>query len=156
MVPHPAVAQGHPVAGRDGLSLLFLGAIFGASFLFMRIAAPVLGPFLPSMDAVTAGSLGAVVMLGLLCTALAWPILFRLVAAIGPTASSTVTFLVPAFGVAWGAIFLGEPLVMGTLAGALLVLVSVGLVLDVGRPRAPGRRTAGPVRRTDPGAPSIR
>ena len=87
--------------------------------------------------------LAAVAALGLLCTAVGWPILFRLVAAIGPTASSTVTFLVPAFGVVWGSLFLAEPLAPGTLLGAALVVVSVVIVLDIALPVGPPRFLAG-------------
>lgn len=50
-----------------------------------------------------------------------------------------MTFLVPAFGVAWGALFLAEPLAPGTLLAAALVLVSVGLVLDMRGPWPPWR-----------------
>ena len=36
---------GRWMTSRQFLILLFLGAMFGASFLYMRIAAPALGPW---------------------------------------------------------------------------------------------------------------
>lgn len=120
-------------AGRPPLTVAF-GQLVGAT----AILAPGALLTLPS-SAPSGGSLAAVLALGLVCTAVAWPILFRLVGALGPTASSTVTFIVPFFGVAWGAIFLGEPVAPGTLIGAALVLVSIALVLDLRLPRRPAR-----------------
>ncbi len=117
-------------AGQPPLIVAF-GQLVGAT----AILAPGALLTLPSSDP-SADALGAVLALGLVCTAIAWPILFRLVATIGPTASSTVTFIVPFFGVAWGALFLAEPVAPGTLVGAALVLVSIALVLDL---RLPGR-----------------
>jgi drug/metabolite transporter (DMT)-like permease len=77
----------------------------------------------------------ALVALATLSTALAWPLLFKLVAAIGPTASSTVTLLAPAFGIVWGAFVLGEPIGPTLLVGTSLILVSVGLIAGL-RPSA--------------------
>lgn len=46
--------------------------------------------------------------LGLLCTALAYVMFFRLIQRIGPSRALTVTFLIPIFGMLWGALWLGE------------------------------------------------
>lgn len=83
----------------------------------------------PSLDAVA-----AMVVLALLSTALAWPLLFRLVASVGPTASSTVTFVAPAFGIGWGALVLGEHVGPSLLVGAAFVLASVALIVGFGPP----------------------
>jgi drug/metabolite transporter (DMT)-like permease len=82
--------------------------------------------------------------LALLCTAVAYLLYFRLVATVGPTATSTVTFLVPAFGVLFGVLFLGEPLGAGTLAGLGTILLGVALATGV-RP-APPEKPGLPVR----------
>ena len=50
--------------------------------------------------------------LGLVCTAFAYILFFRLLTNIGPVKSMTVTFMTPPFGILWGALFLGEPLSM--------------------------------------------
>jgi drug/metabolite transporter (DMT)-like permease len=56
------------------------------------------------------------------------------VATIGPTASSTVTFLAPAFGIAWGAIVLHEPLGLSLIVGAVLILLGIALIVGVRLP----------------------
>lgn len=67
--------------------------------------------------------------LGLVCGAVAYLLYFRLINDIGPTGALTVTYLVPIFGVAWGVIFLGEPISHGMLAGGALVIAGTVLVL---------------------------
>lgn len=71
----------------------------------------------------------SVLALGLLCSGVAYLLYFRLVADIGPTGALTVTYLVPVFGVAWGVLFLGEPVSAGMLAGGAIVLAGCVLVL---------------------------
>ncbi len=78
------------------------------------------------------GGLGvwsALAALGLLCTALAYIIYFRLIADIGPVRSLTVTFLIPPFGVLWGAVFLGEQITWAHGAGGMLIAIALWLVL---------------------------
>ena len=77
----------------------------------------------------------ALVALATFSTAIAWPLLFKLVAAVGPTASSTVTLLAPAFGIVWGALVLGESIGPTLLLGAGLILISVTLIVGLD-PRA--------------------
>jgi drug/metabolite transporter (DMT)-like permease len=48
-----------------------------------------------------------------------------------PTAASTVTFIVPAFGTAWGALILGEPIGPELIVGAGMIFVSLVLVLGL-------------------------
>ena len=79
----------------------------------------------------TPGALGALAALALVCTALAYVLFFHLLASIGPTKATTVTYLIPVFGSAWGALFLHEPLTWGMLAGLACILGSVVLVNEV-------------------------
>ena len=67
--------------------------------------------------------------LGLVCTAFAYILYFRLLTSIGPIKSMTVTFMIPPFGVLWGALFLDEPLSMAHLYGGLLIAAALWLVL---------------------------
>jgi drug/metabolite transporter (DMT)-like permease len=67
---------------------------------------------------------------------------FHLLASVGPTKSSTVTYLLPLFGMVWGALFLHEPVTSGMLVGMALVLGSVLLVNDVRVGALVGRRAA--------------
>jgi drug/metabolite transporter (DMT)-like permease len=68
---------------------------------------------------------------GTISTAVAWPLFFRVLRRTTPTAASTVTFIVPAFAVTWGSIFLAEPIGMSVLVGFALILVSLTLVLGI-------------------------
>lgn len=67
--------------------------------------------------------------LGLLCTAFAYVLYFRLLTDIGPIKASTTTFLIPIFGVLWGALLLGEPLTWDYLPGCVLIAVALWLVV---------------------------
>jgi len=73
--------------------------------------------------------------LGLVCTALAYILYFRLIADIGPVKSLTVTFLIPPFGVLWGALFLHEDITLAHLMGGTLIGLAVWLVLRPEKPR---------------------
>ncbi len=81
------------------------------------------------------GAWGAALMLGVASTAVAYVMYFRLLARAGPTVAMTVTYLIPVFGVSWGAVFLGERLASTALAGGALVLT--GVALATLRPRPP-------------------
>jgi len=70
--------------------------------------------------------------LGLVCTAFAYILYFRLLTSIGPLSSMTVTFMIPPFGVLWGALFLDEPLSMAHVYGGVLIAVALWLVLRPG------------------------
>jgi drug/metabolite transporter (DMT)-like permease len=63
------------------------------------------------------------------CTGLAFVLYYRLINRVGAPRASTVTYLVPLFGVLWAWLALGEPLT-GTMAVAgLLILGGVALVI---------------------------
>ena len=75
-----------------------------------------------------AGIIGAVAALGVMCSGIAYILYFRLIHDLGATSALSVTFLVPVFGMLWGALFLGETIGPHMLAGALVVLVGTSLV----------------------------
>ena len=96
------------------------------------VAGILLIPFIPLAPPQATPSLLIIVsmlMLGLVCGAIAYLLYFRLVADIGATGALTVTYLIPVFGVLWGALFLGEPLALPMLAGGVLVICGTVLVL---------------------------
>lgn len=72
--------------------------------------------------AVSAKSWGAVALLGVVCTGIAFVMYYRLIARIGAPRAATSTYLVPLFGVGWAWLLLDEPLTvtMG-IAGALIL-----------------------------------
>lgn len=69
--------------------------------------------------------------LGLLCTALAYVVYFRLLPRIGATRAVTVTFLIPVFGIFWGALLLDERLSVLLLVGCAVVLAGTALAMGL-------------------------
>ncbi|MFI8692540.1 DMT family transporter [Stutzerimonas kunmingensis] len=82
--------------------------------------------------------------LGLVCTAFAYILYFRLLADIGPVKTLTVTFLIPLFGVLWGVIFLDEPLSWAYVQGGALIALALWLILR----QAPTTRPTAQLRRS--------
>ena len=123
------------ISDQGGLDskLVALGSQLGATALLFPLFAVSASTNPPA----TWGSGGvwlAIAGLGLVCTALAYILYFRLIADIGPVKSLTVTFLIPPFGVFWGAIFLGEQITWAHLAGAVLIAIALWLVLKPAKP----------------------
>ena len=71
----------------------------------------------------------ALVAVGALCSGLAYLPFFTLVRDIGPTRTLTVGLAIPALGILWGWLFLGEAVTLSMLAGAALVLGALVLVM---------------------------
>ena len=77
-----------------------------------------------------------VAVLAIACTGIAYVMYFRLIAHVGPANAITVTFLVPAFAVAWGALFLGERPTTAMLAGCAVIVAGTALATGLlPRPR---------------------
>lgn len=87
-----------------------------------------------------ASSWFSAVMLGVLCTGIAYAVYFRLLQRVGAQRASTVTYLVPLFGVAWAWLLLGEPLTVPMAIAAVLILGSVALS-QRGAATPPARRS---------------
>jgi drug/metabolite transporter (DMT)-like permease len=96
-----------------------------------------LPPALPSADVVV-----AVVVLGAVCTALAFLVFFALIAEIGPVRSTVVTYVNPAVAVAAGVALLGEAFTRGMAAGFVLILAGSWLATGAPRPAPALRRAA--------------
>lgn len=105
-----------------------LGSMFGATVFLL----PLFGYSVISQPPASWGGWSvwlSLLGLGLVCTALAYILYFRLLSSIGPVKSMTVTFLIPPFGVLWGALLLDEPLGMAHLYGGVLIAAALWLVL---------------------------
>ena len=70
----------------------------------------------------------SVAALGIVCSGVAYLLYFRLIADIGAAPALTVTFLIPVFGILWGALFLDEQVGWHTLVGSMTVLTGTALV----------------------------
>ena len=103
------------------------GQLTAASLLMLPLAAMSVPDERPSTIMVL-----SVLGLALPSTALAYMLYFRLISNVGPTSTSTVTLLVPLFGLVFGVLLLDEPVGLGTLAGLILILSSVTLITGLG------------------------
>lgn len=98
------------------------GSQIGAT-LFLALPALWLWPAqVPSLRAWL-----ALIALGVACTGFAYILFFRLIANAGPQRALTVTFLVPVFAVAYGALFLHEAVTGWMLMCAAIIVVGVAL-----------------------------
>lgn len=92
-------------------------------------------PIAPSAQAWT-----AVIVLSIVCTAFAYVLLYWLIARTGAPRTMTVSFLIPVFGVVWGAAFLHEEFTREMALGCAVVLL--GTALTTGLLRMPRRNAA--------------
>jgi drug/metabolite transporter (DMT)-like permease len=69
--------------------------------------------------------------LGIVCTGIALVFFFRLISRVGPAKAITVTYLIPAFGVFWGYLFLDEPVTVNMLAGCGVILLGTAFANGV-------------------------
>ncbi|MET0511478.1 MAG: DMT family transporter [Thermoleophilaceae bacterium] len=99
----------------------------------MGIASIILLPFgigdfpveTPSTDALV-----SIVVLGLVCSALAFLLFFRLIAEVGPGRATVITYVNPVVALALGVAVLGESVTAGAIAGLLLILAGSWLATD--------------------------
>jgi drug/metabolite transporter (DMT)-like permease len=109
------------------------GVIAASLALTMIAYAPVgitqLPSALPSPPVIV-----AVLILGVVCTAVAFLVFFPLIAEVGPARATVITYVNPAVALALGVAFLGEPLTVGIVAG--FVLIVLGSVLATRRATA--------------------
>lgn len=84
-------------------------------------------------------SLGAIIVLGTVCTALAFVLFFALIAAIGPARATVITYVNPAVAVLFGIVLLGERFTAGMAVGFPLILAGSVLAARhrVAAPAAP-------------------
>ncbi|SPA33860.1 conserved hypothetical protein, DUF6; putative transmembrane protein [Cupriavidus taiwanensis] len=131
------------ITQRGGLDsrLVAAGSLVGAGAFLLPFCAAALWRHNTLPDA-GAGVWAAMLGLGTLCTALAYILYYRLIADLGPVRSLTVTFLIPPFGMVWGALFLGEALSWAHAAGGTLIGMAVWLVLRPGTAVQTGTRQA--------------
>jgi drug/metabolite transporter (DMT)-like permease len=87
-------------------------------------------PFAPVPSVWPTGVVIAALVLGILCTGVAYLIYFHLIATAGAPSALTVGYLIPLWGVLWGWLFLDEAIGWNTLLGAGLVLSGTMLVTN--------------------------
>ncbi|MEJ2309153.1 MAG: DMT family transporter [Gammaproteobacteria bacterium] len=123
------LAEVHP------LTLATLSQLFAAVSL-LPLALLAIPETMPSAKA-----WWSVILLGVASTGIAYVIYFNLISQVGPTKTLTVTYLIPAFGLFWGWLFLGEGVSWSMVAGCVLILLGVGLTTGLIR-RKPADRVS--------------
>jgi drug/metabolite transporter (DMT)-like permease len=73
--------------------------------------------------------------LGVLCTGIAFAMFYRLIEKVGANRTTIVTYLIPPFGVAWGWLFLDEPVTLTMTIACVMILGSVALSQNWGAKR---------------------
>src|SRR3954447_3949066 len=112
-----------------------------ASSIALFVTAVIYAPFaVPRLGEVGDASTSAVlslVILGVVCTALALALFFALIREVGPQRALVITFVNPAVAVLLGVLLLGEPFTLGIALGLPLVLVGCVLATRRSRPGQP-------------------
>jgi drug/metabolite transporter (DMT)-like permease len=121
-----------------------IGVITGSLILATVIYLPFAPFLLP--ETVSAAAVGSVIGLGVLCTAAAFIVFFALIAEVGPSRATVITYVNPAVAIVLGAMVLDEPLTMGMAIGFPLVILGSFL----------GTMRAKPAQTTEPLAGSPR
>ena len=144
---------GDDLAGESfagGAAAVAAGACYGAGFIYikrhlMTIPAEVAATgqlvagvvILAPVAAVTTAAegvdlpphrLAAVILLGAVGTGVAYVLNYRIVADLGPTKASLVTYLIPVVAVVVGVVVLDEPFRLRLLAGGVLVITGITMV----------------------------
>ena len=119
-----SLAQAKPAAVA-GCSQLLAGLLF----------VPVLFTVPPSASFST-GVVVNIAFIGLVCGSVAYLLYYRILSQAGPMHALSVTYLVPLFGMTWGALFLDETITPGMLGGCLMVLGGLALLSSTPRKAA--------------------
>jgi drug/metabolite transporter (DMT)-like permease len=109
-----------PTSGVIGLSMALVAIVYTPAAMAELPAELAAEP--------TAHAWIALVVLGLVCSALAFVIFFELLKEIGPAKASLITYLNTAVALLLGTLFLAEPVTPGLLLG--IPLISLGLYLS--------------------------
>ena len=117
---------------RRGIGSVVLSACqLLAAAVMLAIALAVSGVQTPH---VTAESVAAIAVLGIIGTGFAYVLNYQIITSEGATVASTVTYLLPVVAIVLGVLVLGESITVTTLAGIALVLAGVALTRRQAKP----------------------
>ena len=100
------------------------GSQLGATLVLFPLTPFFLPEAFPSLTIVL-----VTLALGILSTALAYVLYFRLIANIGVSKALTVAYLIPLFAMLWGALVLGEPITSSMIVGCSLILSGTAIAV---------------------------
>jgi drug/metabolite transporter (DMT)-like permease len=104
-----------PTAGVISLSMVIVGGIYAIPAALSLPAEIAAGPAIESWI--------AVVILGVVCSAIAFILFFALIKEIGPARATLITYLNTLVALVLGVVFLNEPITTGLIVGVPLILV---------------------------------
>jgi len=112
----------------SGLSPLLLatGSQASATIALLPLGLMFIPTEMPSSEALL-----SVVAIGILCTGIAYIMFFRLIDAVGPAKTISVTYLIPFFGIFWGFVFLEEEITTKMITTSLITLFGVALTTGI-------------------------
>jgi drug/metabolite transporter (DMT)-like permease len=122
----------HRLAGLPPVAMSGL-VMAAAAVLMLPIALTTAPDELPGL-----GPAAAVATLGVVGTGIAFVIFYGLIGSVGPARAFLVTYIAPAFAVAYGATLLDEEITAATIGGLVLILAGSWLAAEgrlPGRPR---------------------
>jgi uncharacterized membrane protein len=103
-----------------------MGAALGIAALVLTPAALIA----PPSETPPSEAIGAILILGLLCTATAFVFFAALITEVGPGRATVITYVAPVVAVALGVAVLGERPGTGAVAGLLLIIAGSWLSTD--------------------------
>ena len=106
--------------------LVSTGQLTASSLVMLPVAVMLEDPF--ALEVTGPHLVYSMLGLSVLCTALAYILFFRILAASGATSVSLVTFLVPVSAILLGMVFLGENMDIGDVVGMVLIIIGLALV----------------------------
>jgi drug/metabolite transporter (DMT)-like permease len=124
---------------RRGIGPVVLSACqLAAAAVMLAIALAISGAQTPH---VTAESVTAIVVLGIIGTGYAYVLNYQIITSEGATVASTVTYLLPVVAIVLGVLVLGESTTAIALVGIALVLAGVALTRRQTKPASPRSQT---------------
>jgi drug/metabolite transporter (DMT)-like permease len=106
-----------------------LGPVAASLGVATLMLTPLAAADLPD-EPLSAEALWSVVVLGLVCSALAFLFFFRLIAEVGPGRATIITYINPVVALALGVAILDESVTAGAVVGLLLILAGSWLSTD--------------------------
>jgi hypothetical protein len=77
----------------------------------------------PGVSEISTSAIVSIIALGVLCSAIAFVVLFELIDEVGPTRTTVITYINPAVAIILGVVLLSEPLTLGIMIGFPVVLI---------------------------------
>ena len=125
-----------------------IGVVTGSLLVATVVYAPFAAMRWPA--SASGGAIASVAVLAVVCTAVAFLVMFALIAEAGPARMSLITYVNPVVAVSLGALVLQEPITVGLAIGFPLIVLGSVLGTWRSRPRAARRPAMEPVAGSEP------